>query len=180
MHSQKYLFHQIVDEIYKKTLHKFETCMSSMHMRHKTNQIDDSIPFVQDSHRAHVRPVRACSCSARARLAPPPAPRAKSEPAPGLRHLPVPSVSDVFPASAVRARSVPLFRPPGFTSLIGLRPPPELSVAPSRPAPSIPPVRARIASLSSPPALLQSPRVRALRPKTHNAEPAQHDDGQKS
>ena len=123
------------------------------------------------SHRAHVRPVRACSCSARARLAPLPRPRAKSEPAP------IRSRADVFPASAV-GPAPPLFfaRPDSPRSSASARPCPEPVSPPSRPAPPFfrPPAPASLPELS--PAV---PPASAPRPKTHNAEPAQHDDGPK-
>lgn len=175
MHSQKYLFHQIVDEIYKNTLHKFETCMPSIHMRYKTNQIDDSIPFVQ----THIEPMFAPSGPVRAPLAP------------DLRLCSAPCKVGAC-AHPFKLRQLSCFRGsgplrPSFSPArihIAHRPPPAPArnpvLPPSRTAPSIPPVRARIASLSSPPALLQSPRVRALRPKTHNTDPAQHDDDRTS
>ena len=166
MHSQKYLFHQIVDEIYKKTLHKFETCMLSMHMRYKTNQIDDSIPFV----RTHIEPMFAPSGPVRAPLAPLLRPRAKSEPAS------VRSSSDSFPASAVRAR--PSFSPARIH--IAHRPPPAPGALRfSHPDP-LPLSSARPRPHRSPELSPAVPPASAPRPKTHNPESAQHDDGPKS
>lgn len=105
--------------------------MYAFHAHAVQNESNRRIDSVRpNSHRAHVRPVRACSCSARARLAPLLRPVQSRSPRPAYATFPVPSVSDVFPASAVRARSIPLFPPPGFPLLIGLRPPPELSVFP--------------------------------------------------
>ena len=144
MHSQKYLFHQIVDEIYKNTLHKFETCMSSMHMRYKANQIDDSIPFV----RTHIEPMFAPSGPVRAPFAP------------GLRLCSAPPCKVGACARPFEGRRFSRFCGSGllrpFFSSARPRPhrSPELSPAvPLRPCP---------------------------RPKTHNMEPAQHDDGPKS
>lgn len=157
MHSKKYLFYQIVDEIYKNTLHKFETCMSSMHMRYKTNQIDDSIPFV----RTHIEPMFAPSGPVSAPLAP------------GLRLCSAPVQSRSLRPSLQSqtffllprfgpAPSLFFARPDSPRSSASARACPEPCVAPI-PAcsPFLPPVRARIAPLSSPPALLQSPCVRA-------------------
>lgn len=123
------------------------------------------------SHRAHVRPVRACSCSARARLAPLLRPRAKSEPAS------VRSRADVFPASAVRAR--PSFSPARIH--IAHRPPPvpgTLCCPIPACSPFLPPARARIAPLSSPPPcpLRPHPGQRRTTLSPHNTMTAKNHD----
>ena len=142
-----------------------------MHMRYKTNQIDDSIPFVQ----THIEPMFAPSGPVRAPLAPdlllrPPPVQSRS-----LR----PSVRGQTFFPLLRFGPAPLFRPSGFTSLIGLRPP--LPGTLCCPHPGLLPLSsARPRPHRSPELSPAVPLRPCPRPKTHNMEPAQHDDGPKS